>query len=97
VTGVREAAKAASRPFGVVRPCWLNANGDAQRLEVLRSPLVKSTSRMYEPVRQYIAVHGLVLAAQETFKDFDWMHGAVEMSVYVPAASRNASYAEAVA
>lgn len=94
MTGLGEAGKAASPPFGVVRPCWLIANGDDERLEVLRSPLVKDTGRMYEPVRRYIAEHGLVLAARETFEDRDWIFGQVEMSVFVLPASRNATYAE---
>jgi hypothetical protein len=47
---------------------------------------------MYAPVRQFIADHGLVLAARETFEDAVWMGGEVEMSVYVPPAARNASY-----
>ncbi|MCV7230862.1 hypothetical protein H7J73_33135 [Mycolicibacterium komossense] len=80
-------------PFGVSRPCWLAATGDTDRLEVLRSPLVKDTSRMYEPVRRFIGDHGLALAAQDTFEDADWMFGSVEMSVYVTPAARNASYA----
>jgi hypothetical protein len=72
---------------------WLIANGDTQRLEVLRSPLVTSTKPIYQPVRQFIADHGLLLASQETFPNIDWMFGEVEMSVYLPPASRNASYA----
>ena len=93
MTGIGEAGNTASHSLEVVRPCWLIANGDAERVEVLRSPLVKHTKRMYQPVRQYIAEHGLVLAALGTFDDADWMGGQVEMSVFVPPASRNASYA----
>ncbi|WP_264037634.1 hypothetical protein [Mycolicibacterium hodleri] len=74
------------------RTGWLIADGDNRRLEVLESPLVKSTKPIYQPVRQFIADHGLVLATQQTFQDIDWMLGEVEMSVYVPLASRNASY-----
>ena len=81
----------------VVHPAFLIATGDTERVEVLRSPLVKDTSRRYQPVRRYIAEHGLVLAAQETFDDPDWMFGEVAVSVYVPPAVRNASYAEVVA
>jgi hypothetical protein len=73
--------------------CWLIANGDGERVEVQRSPLVRERHSMYQPVRCYIAEHGLVLAARETFKDPDFMYGKVEMSVYLPPASRNASYA----
>lgn len=79
--------------FAVAHPALLTAIGDAERLEVLRSPLTKSTGRMYQPVGQFIDQHGLVLAAQESFEDSGWMYGSVEMSVYVPAASRNVSYA----
>lgn len=49
---------------------------------------------MYLPVRRFIAEHGLVLAARETSEDPEWMHGKVEMSVYLPPAVRNVSYAE---
>ena len=77
----------------VTKPHWLIANGDAERVEVLRSPLVREQHSMYQPVRRYIAYHGHVLAAQETFDDDEWMHGQVEVSVYVPPAVRNASYA----
>lgn len=97
MTGIGEAGNAASPPFGVVRPGWLIANGDPERVEVLRSPLVKYTKRIYRPVRQYIAEHGLVLAARKSFDDADWMGGEVEMSVYVLPAVRNGKYAEAVA
>lgn len=95
--GLGEAGKSASPPFGVVHPCFLIANGDADRVEVLRSPLVRAEASMYQPVRRYIEDHGLVLAARESFPDDDWMFGEVEMSVYVPPASRNASYAEVMA
>ena len=77
----------------VEHPSWLIATGDTERLEVLRSPLVTGACRMYEPVRRFIADNGLVLAARETFEDPEWMHGSVEVSVFVPPASRNASYA----
>lgn len=69
MTGIGEAGNTASHSLKVVRPCWLIAHGDAERVEVLRSPLVKHTKRMYQPVPQYIAEHGLVLAAQGTFDD----------------------------
>lgn len=78
----------------VIRPCLLIATGNAERVEILRSPLVKDTSRNYEPVRRFIADHGLVLAARETFPDGDWCYGKVEVSVYVPPAKRNASCAK---
>ncbi|WP_255245958.1 hypothetical protein [Mycobacterium persicum] len=84
-----EADNTASLPFEVVHPCWLIAIGDTERVEVLRSPLVSDDKRMYQPVRSYIAGHGLVLTVRETFEDPDWMGGAVEVSVYVPPAVRN--------
>ncbi|MBS1696090.1 MAG: hypothetical protein JST91_28175 [Actinobacteria bacterium] len=74
-----------SLPFEVARPCWLIATGGPERVEVSRSPLVGDTDKWYQPVRRYIADHGLVLASRETFDDADWMFGAVEMSVYVAA------------
>lgn len=73
----------------ITRPCLLIATGSTERLEVLRSPVVLDTKRMYQPVRQFIAEHGLVLAVRETFEDQDWMYGVVEVSVYVPPAMRN--------
>lgn len=73
----------------IIRPCWLIAIGDTERVEVLRSPLVREKHSMYLPVRRFIADHGLVLAVRETFEDPDWMHGEVEVSVYVPPAVRN--------
>lgn len=84
---------ATAKPL-VVWPSFLIATGDAERLQVLRSPLVRDDDQKYEPVRRYISDHGLVLAARETFEDEHWMFGSVEMSVYVPPASRNASYAQ---
>ncbi len=74
-------------PFEVVHPCWLIAVGDGERVEVLRSPLVRDDDEWLEPVHGYIKDHGLVLAAQQTFEDDDWMFGKVEMSVYVDPAS----------
>lgn len=97
MTTAGEAGNAASPPFGVTHPCVLIANGDAERLEVLRSPLAREDKSIYKPVRQFIAAHCLVLAAQETFEDVDWMHGKVEISVYAPPAVRNASYAGVLA
>lgn len=73
----------------IARPCWLIATGDVERVEVLRSPLVREDDSWMDPVRRFIGDHGLVLAARETFLDDDWMHGRVEVSVYVPPAVRN--------
>jgi hypothetical protein len=73
----------------IAHPCFLIAIGDADRVEVLRSPLVREKDSMYEPVRRFIVEHGLELAAQVTFDDEEWMYGQVEVSVYVPPAVRN--------
>lgn len=73
----------------ITRPCWLIAYGNAERVEVLRSPLVQDTHKWLQPVSQYIREHDLVLAARETFEDPDWMFGEVEVSVYVSPAMRN--------
>lgn len=79
----------------VVHPCWLIATGDQERVEVLRSPLVRQDDGIYRPVREYIAGHGLVLAARETFPGVpEFMHNSVEMSVYVTPQARNNGYAE---
>jgi len=71
--------------LNVTRPCLLIADGDSDRLEVLRSPAVTDAKRMYQPVREFINRHGLVLAARETFDDDDWIDCKVEVSVYVAA------------
>ncbi len=76
----------------VADPCWLIANGDRHRVEVMRSLLMETTDDDYAPVREYIAEHGLVLAAQETFTDDRWMTGSVEFSVYSSPAARNITY-----
>ncbi|UXA20989.1 hypothetical protein KXD98_23590 [Mycobacterium sp. SMC-4] len=73
----------------IVRPHWLIAHGDSDRVEVLRSPLVRETDPSYEPVRRFIADHGLVLAAQQSFPDESFMFGSVEVSVFVPPAARD--------
>jgi hypothetical protein len=73
----------------IAHPTFLIAIGDTERVEVLRSPVVRESDSVYEPVRRFIAEHGLVLAARETFDDADWMFGQVEVSVYVPPAVRN--------
>jgi hypothetical protein len=74
----------------VEHPCWLIAVGDAEHVEVLRSPLVRDNDEWLQPISQFIADHGLVLAAQETVEDPDWMFGEVEMSVYVTAPADDA-------
>lgn len=74
-------------PLEIVHPCWLIAAGGSERVEVLRSPLVRDDDSWLEPVHGYIKDHGLVLAAQETFEDEGWMFGKVEMSVYTKAAA----------
>jgi hypothetical protein len=72
----------------ITRPCWLIARGDEERVEVLRSPLVRKDDSMYEPVRRFIAERDLVLTAQETFQDDGWMFGAVQVSVYTAQPAR---------
>ena len=76
-------------PLEVVRPCWLIAIGDAERVEVLRSPLVSEGDSWIVPVRRFIAENRLVLAAREAFEDDGWIYGSVEMSVYVTPNVRN--------
>lgn len=72
-----------------IHPPWLTAMGTADRLEVLRSPELRDTDDLYQPVDQFIRENGLVLAARQEFDDGDWMAGRVEVSVYVPPAVRN--------
>lgn len=66
----------------VGRPTWLTAQGDASGVAVYRSPLVKHDSRMFEPVLEFIADHGLGLAYTETEADPDWMHGQRIREIY---------------
>jgi hypothetical protein len=66
----------------VERPCMLTAQGDAARVEVFRSPLVKAGSRMFAPVREHIETHGLKLVYTETDVDPDWMHGERIREIY---------------
>lgn len=70
-------------------PCFLTVIGDADRVEICRSPIVWEDDDWLTPVHEFIEHHGLVLAAQDTFPDTDWMRGEVEMSVYVSPSIRN--------
>lgn len=79
--------------FELTRPCFFSAEGDSQRVEVLRSPLVKSTWGPYAPVRKFIEDNGLVLLSRETAESRDWMCGAVETWVFVTPSARNELYA----
>lgn len=81
---ILEAFSAARLPIGVERPCWLIASGDSDRVEVLRSPLVRDGHKWLEPIRWHIFENGLVLSTRKTFEDDGWMFGEVEVSVYVP-------------
>ena len=67
----------------------LYAIGNAERVEVLRTPLVREDDSWLKPVRRFIEDHGLVVAVRETFPDPDFMFGEVGLSVYVPPAERN--------
>ena len=71
-----------SQRLDVNRPCWLTATGDAYRVQVYRSPLVKAGSRMLAPVRDFIADHGLELAYTETDEAAEWMHGQRVREIY---------------
>ncbi|MBS4103962.1 hypothetical protein [Tsukamurella paurometabola] len=71
------------------RPGWLAAIGGTERVEVVRSVLVRDTDPVYRPVSEFIRENGLVLAASETLEDEDFMFGRCETSVYVPPSVRN--------
>ncbi|WP_207544681.1 hypothetical protein [Mycolicibacterium conceptionense] len=66
----------------VDRPFWLVAQGDASSVHVYRSPLVKPGKRMFEPVAEYIAEHGLSLVYAETDEDPEWIHGKRIREIY---------------
>jgi hypothetical protein len=69
----------------VVYPTFLIAVGDTERLEVLRSPVVRQDDPWLQPVHQFIEDQGLVPAISESFDDPDWMFGRVDVTVYAPA------------
>ena len=69
-------------PLGVMHPCLLTATGDAARVEVWRSPLVKLDSRLFTPVREHLATHGLTLVFTEAEDDTEWMHGERIREIY---------------
>ncbi len=69
---------------------WIFAHGDSERLEVLRSPGLRDTDDWWQPVRQFIAGHGLRLSAQEDFRHPHFMDGGCAAEVYVSPAARNA-------
>lgn len=64
-----------SQRLDIDRPCWLTARGDAKRVEVYRSPLVKPDSQMFKPVADHLADHGLSLVYTDTYDDDGMMHG----------------------
>lgn len=84
-----EAGNVASLPLAVNCRPWLIAIGDSKRVEVFRSPVVRATDSMYEPVCRFIAAHGLVLAARDCFPDPEFVFGSAEVTVYVPPAARD--------
>jgi hypothetical protein len=68
----------------VVHPTFLIAVGDTERLDVLRSSVVRDDDYWLEQVHQFITDHGLIAALSESFDDPDWMSGRVEVTVYAP-------------
>src|SRR4051812_9849688 len=78
-------------------PHWLFASSlTAERLEVLRSPLVRDTDDVYEPVHRFIHENGLVLSARENFRHPHFMWGEADASVYVSPAARYAGGIELI-
>ena len=71
-----------SQRLDVVRPCWLTAHGDASRVQVYRSPLVKAGSRMFAPVREHLKDHEMTLVYTEADEDPEWMHGKRIREIY---------------
>ncbi len=67
----------------LAKECWLAAIGDATELRVRRSPILRDSDPMYQPVLQHIAEHGLVEADTDTSPDPGWMFGSVEETRYV--------------
>jgi len=63
------------------RPPFLLAVGDGIQLSVSRSLVVSTDSEGYQPVKDYISEHGMVLVATETGPE-EGMYGQVEQSHY---------------
>lgn len=64
------------------RPCLLTASGDADLVEVTRSPLVTVGSRLLAPVLDYLASHGLRSVYRETEEDPHWAYGQRIREIY---------------
>jgi hypothetical protein len=73
-------------------PHWLYALGDATRVEVLRSPLLRDEDDWWQQVQRFTAKHGLVLAARSTFQEPHFMFGAADAEVYLTPAKRQIAY-----
>ncbi|MFA5707393.1 hypothetical protein [Mycolicibacterium sp.] len=61
---------------------WLTAEGDADRVTVFRSPLVKVSGRMFSPVRDHVEACGLRLVYTETDEDPEWIYGQRIREIY---------------
>ena len=72
-----------SQRLDITHRSWLTAHGDTSRVELFRSPLIKTQSRRFGPVLDYIAAHGLELAYTETDEDNEWMLGQRIREIYV--------------
>ncbi|MCU1697848.1 MAG: hypothetical protein JWR34_3911 [Mycobacterium sp.] len=83
--------------MNTAKPHWLFASSStAERLEVLRSPLVGDNDDWLEPVQRFIHDNGLVLSARENFVHPHFMWGQADASVYVSPAARYAGGIELI-
>lgn len=65
-----------------MHPRLLTAAGDAARVEVWRSPLVKLDSTIFAPVREHLEANELTLVYTEAEEDTEWMHGERIREIY---------------
>ncbi|WP_435592025.1 hypothetical protein [Nocardia sp. bgisy118] len=66
----------------VDRAMYIIAETSGTAINVFRSPIVRDQDVLFQPVREHIRQHGLVLAWSETFEDSGWMFGELIAEIY---------------
>jgi hypothetical protein len=66
----------------IVHPPWMVAHGDENQLVVTRSLIVRETDDIWQPVREFVREHGLVLMDQSEHPMPGAMFGTVETLWY---------------
>ncbi|ORB49413.1 hypothetical protein BST43_23410 [Mycobacteroides saopaulense] len=62
---------------------FIYAVGDAQRMDLLVSPVVRDTDPVYAPAAEFIREHGLGLVDATIQMDAGWLLGRYEHRTYV--------------